>query len=83
LASPADRLSFFCVGAHPDDIELGVGSDATWLLAPASTRIGVFPLRHGEVERLLRLAMLPVVDILDASQRARDRIAARAELADM
>jgi hypothetical protein len=35
---------------------------------------------RGEVERLLRLAMSPVVDIRDASQRARDRIAARAEL---
>jgi Hint domain len=38
---------------------------------------------RGEVERLLRLAMSPVVDIRDASQRARDRIAARAELADI
>jgi hypothetical protein len=38
---------------------------------------------RGEVERLLRLAMSPVVDIRDARQRARDRIAARAKLADM
>jgi len=37
---------------------------------------------RGEVERLLRLAISPVVDIRDASQRARDRIAVRAELAD-
>jgi hypothetical protein len=38
---------------------------------------------RGEVERLLRLAVSPVVDIRDPSQRARDRIAARAELADI
>ena len=35
---------------------------------------------RGEVERLLRKAVSPVVDIRDPSQRARDRIAARAEL---
>jgi hypothetical protein len=38
---------------------------------------------RGEVERLLRLAVSPVIDIRDPSQRARDQIAARAELADM
>jgi hypothetical protein len=38
---------------------------------------------RGEAERLLRLAVSPVIDIRDPSQRARDRIAARAELADM
>jgi hypothetical protein len=36
---------------------------------------------RGEVERLLRLALSPVVDIRDPIQRARARIAARAELA--
>jgi hypothetical protein len=35
---------------------------------------------RGEVERLLRKAVSPVVDIRDPSQRARDRIAARVEL---
>ena len=35
---------------------------------------------RGEVERLLRLAVSPVLDIRDPSQRARDRIATRAEL---
>jgi hypothetical protein len=32
---------------------------------------------RGEVERLLRKAVSPVVDIRDPSQKARDRIAAR------
>jgi hypothetical protein len=35
---------------------------------------------RGELERLLRLALSPVVDIRDPIQRARDRIGARAEL---
>jgi hypothetical protein len=34
---------------------------------------------RGELERLLRLAMSRVVDVRDPIQRARDRIAARAE----
>jgi hypothetical protein len=38
---------------------------------------------RGELERLLRLALSPVVDIRDPIQRARDRIAARAELVVM
>jgi hypothetical protein len=37
---------------------------------------------RGELERLLRLAVSPVVDIRDPIQRARARIAARAELVD-
>jgi hypothetical protein len=37
----------------------------------------------GELERLLRLAMSPVIDIRDPILRARNRIAARAELADI
>jgi hypothetical protein len=35
---------------------------------------------RGELERLLRLAVSPVIDIRDPSQRARDRIAARGEV---
>jgi len=35
---------------------------------------------RGELERLLRLAVSPVIDIRDPSQRAQDRIAARAEV---
>ena len=35
---------------------------------------------RGELERLLRLAVSPVIDIRDPILRARDRIAARAEL---
>src|SRR5262249_16846130 len=38
---------------------------------------------RGELERLLRLTLSPVVDIRDPILRARDRIAARAELAVM
>ncbi|MGB8399529.1 Hint domain-containing protein [Bradyrhizobium sp.] len=38
---------------------------------------------RGELERLLRLALSPVIDIRDPIQRARDRIAARAELVVM
>ena len=38
---------------------------------------------RGELERLLRLALSPVVDIRDPIQKARARLAARAELADM
>jgi len=38
---------------------------------------------RGELERLLRLAVSPVVDIRDPIQRARGRIAARSELLDV
>jgi len=38
---------------------------------------------RGELERLLRLAVSPVVDIRDPIQRARGRIAARSELVDV
>ena len=38
---------------------------------------------RGQLERPLRLALSLVVDIRDPIQRARDRIAARAELVDM
>ena len=37
---------------------------------------------RSELERLFRLAVSPVMDIRDPTQRARDRIAARAELVD-
>jgi hypothetical protein len=39
--------------------------------------------RRGEVERLLRSVVSPVIDIRDPILRARDRIAARAELVDI
>jgi hypothetical protein len=38
---------------------------------------------RGELERLLRLAASPVIDIRDPIQRARERIAARAQLVDV
>ena len=38
---------------------------------------------RGELERLLRLAVSPVIDIRDPILRARNRIAARAELVDV
>jgi Hint domain len=40
----------------------------------------VYKGARSELERLLRLAISPVVDIRDPTQRARARIAARAEL---
>jgi Hint domain-containing protein len=38
---------------------------------------------RGELERLLRLAVSPVIDIRDPSQKARERIAARAEVLEI
>ena len=38
---------------------------------------------RGELERLLRLAVSPVIDIRDPSQKARERIAARAEVVEI
>jgi Hint domain len=38
---------------------------------------------HGELERLVRSVVSPVVDIRDPTLRARDRIAARAKLVDI
>jgi hypothetical protein len=38
---------------------------------------------RAELKGLLRLALSPIVDVRDPVQRARDRLAARAELLDV
>ena len=38
---------------------------------------------RAELKGLLRLALLPIIDVRDPVQRARDRIAARAELVNV
>lgn len=58
------------------------GADEGPAMKPFAQRLE-YKGRHGELERLFRLAVSPVVDIRDPIQRARARIAARLELVDM
>jgi hypothetical protein len=57
------------------------GSDERPAMKPFAPVLGYYGGR-AELQGLLRLALSPIVDVRDPIQRARDRIAARAELAD-
>jgi hypothetical protein len=74
----SDRESF----ANFVEYERLYGSDERPTMKPFAPILG-YRGGRAELEGLLRLALSPIVDVRDRVQRARDRIAARSQLADL